>query len=444
MANLRKSPSLVLRILALAVPALLLSGCTKNYFDAGTYDDVLEESFPVSGVYTGHSWTTISSNNINITLDKTSDADYGVYIYDADPEASSEVTELLCVTLPGISSISAAYSYESLYDVVFVVVDSAGYIVNKEEIMPAIKSNITLGSSISNPKKFNSDVNIFSWRYCFEDCFPSYSIDYDYNDIVLTMCKYYDSEVPEIVYLSVSLDAVGSQKGPLQAALHLNGIKPSEIASIKAEKKFEFYDLLQSNINDEDEGYTLARNGDVVIPLFNDAHVAMLTGGEAIGGTGVIARKYINTVGSASSDNILNNSDSYTTTTAKSAVFKITFNSEASAWKLTANNVDAFIAGEYNGNFFETHCYPYKRNMTLYEYASSDGGEEFFSNPYPWGLMLPGKFKYPQEGVAIGSNKSKYVGAYNIGGYNFVNWAQDPEQSPGWYLYPLNKRVYGN
>jgi len=434
--------SFAVRIFAMAVPALLLPGCTKNYFNAEVYDTVLEESFPVSDVDQNHSWRTISSNNINISLEKVDSVDYDVCIYDADPEASSEVTELLHVTLPGTASISASYSYESLYDVVCVVVDSAGYIVNKENLMPALKSNISLGSSLSKPKKFNSDVKDFSWRYCFEDCFPSYSTDYDFNDIVLTMNKFYDSEEPSIVYLYVSLDAVGTQKGPLQAALHLNGITPSEISLFEVEKSFDFYSQLRSNINEEVAGYTIGRNGDVVIPLFNDAHVAMFGSSDAISGTGVIARKYVNTVGASTQDEITSNSDLIATESVKSAIFKITFKSESSAWKLTATNVDAFIAGEYNGNFFETHCYPYKRNMTLYEFASSEGGNDFFNNPYPWGFMLPSDFKYPQEGVAIGSNKSKYVGAYNIKGYNFASWAQDEETSPGWYRYALNNRVY--
>ena len=285
--------------------------------------------------------------------------------------------------------------------------------------------------------------DVIGYRFCYEDNFPEPG-DYDFNDVVMTITPLADTDNPNVVNLTVSLDAVGALKQDA-AALRLVGITDSELTSVECTSG-EWFDL-QSNKRGQynvdiigehlgiDNLGKVATNkitglyNDVVIPLFNDAHLAINP--EGVQQSGLVDRVFYNTTKDGVGVNVAK----------KTITLKLTFSSSEAAGRIAGDNLDAFIIEPYNSAYWEVHTYRYKANQVFVNIKNDDKEEQLQVIGYPWGIMVPDKnFRYPLEFTPIGSYKNDISGgAYS----NFASWAQNQNVCTDWYEEnPGDSKVY--
>lgn len=291
------------------------------------------------------------------------------------------------------------------------------------------------------------DIKPQSWRFCFEDNFPSPG-DYDFNDCVITVMQ------PEFtgtnqVTLTVRLDAVGGIK-QLAGALHIDGLKQNEVNVIAAVNNMDemSYELIPATQNpygayvvDPDTIYDYGRNDnpankDVVIRLFDDAHLSMARG--ATNSYGMVSRIFYNTVASWNTD--------YTDRAEvepREVVFYITVKDGVDITeKFSIDKLDIFIVESHGSIKYEVHTFPYKFLQVLKPYAGPhkyDAYMELSSKNYPWALCMDGSFKYPNEWYSISGTKMEEGEDDNYGYTDaayplFHFWAQDRNSNEDWYL----------
>ena len=437
---------------AVALIATTVS-CEKNYYDPEAQKDMYAEYFPVDSVYKYHDWKTVKSATIKITSNKSTDYNYIIKIYGSNPynsstgkSVTSTLTNYFEIQCNSKDTIESSLSYPLTTDKLYIVCDSAGYMVNviEKSINSGQASHeVTIGESdMAVKEEYNEET--FKWTYCFEDAFPSPSDSYDFNDVVLTVYKELHSD-PKIVTLHVTLRAVGSLS-QLAAAIHLSGLEKSDIQWVDVDQPFNFYQYgSYTKIHSADDGYldvseTIGKK--IVIPLFNDAHYAIISKNDTIGTTtttGSLTTGYINAVGSNSPSKY---SGAGLTMDAVEAIYTIKCRSIKAAQAITANDLDVFITTMAVGATYEVHIPPFKAQQVLYQQVSSQYESAFYGDQYTWGLLVPGEFKYPQEGIAIGyeGNDSRF-GAYTTIGHSFAEWAKDKDDATDWYEYP-NGNVY--
>ena len=275
-----------------------------------------------------------------------------------------------------------------------------------------------------------NDTN-FSMIYTFEDNYPQAG-DYDFNDVTLSVSKTKISNTS--VQLQFTLLAVGAnqQNG---AALRIKGIKAGDVKS----SKWSSYGFSSSGkLADGNWGLgtgrvslfttpsykgvldnTCATSSDqeVVAPLFNDAHYALL-------GTQTAYKTrytYNTVVGGFYS-------------APKSATLLITTNSKSAADSITAKNLDVFIT--YNKNnintHLEVHTYLWKTDATANGYVFPEE-EAALSGKAIWAICVPSTFKYPAEFVGIEK-------AYPY----FQNWASNMSVYKNWYENYYSNKVYSH
>jgi len=418
------------------IASIALTSCNHDLYDEEEYLDMLESYFPVDSIANGHDWATVTSAEVNVTLNKTEGKAYTIYVCDGDPTTESEVTVFLNTVAKGGTTLKTSVSFPDLLDNLYIICDSAGYVVNKEIVRNTWRLKTTFDESLASPEQNSASKEDFSWRFLFEDTFPAPSGSYDFNDCVITVSKLLNAADPTTVYLYVTLDAIGSVNS-MAAVMHISGLTPDNVKSIYAEQPFDFYNYssFSEKIYDAPLGYVETSSGEVAIPLFSDAHFA-LTGSL---NNGSPIQRYINTVGSSSPSAY---SGVSLECASKTAVYVLRLSSEEAAQTVTANNMDLFLVTEENGTIYETHCFPFKKNMMLYTFVGGIAASGFLGNSYPWALLVPGDFEYPQEGIAIGSTKSRYLGAYITEGHSFAEWAQHSYNATDWYLYPSNEYIY--
>jgi len=156
---------------------------------------------------------------------------------------------------------------------------------------------------------------------------------------------------------------------------------------------------------------------EAVIPLFNDAHYALL-GAQ----TAYKTRYTYNTiVGGFYS-------------VPKSATLVITTSSKSAADSITAKNLDVFIT--YNKNnintHLEVHTYLWKTDATANGYVFPEE-EAALSGKAIWAICVPSTFKYPAEFVGIEK-------AYPY----FQNWASNMSVYKNWYENYYSNKVYSH
>jgi LruC domain-containing protein len=282
----------------------------------------------------------------------------------------------------------------------------------------------------------------FGMRFCFEDNFPMEG-DYDFNDVVLTVTPVINANV---VKLTVSLDAVGATE-QIAAAIRVAGVQQWEATSISVEGEFDYTNrpIGSAKIIDSTEPILpshMNSSGNLVINLFNDAHLAMGRQaekqqlGEAMEPNGNVRRWFYNTV--ERTDALASKINGVAPVRV---TYTITLNSETAAQQFVAENLDAFIVEGYNGGYWEVHTYPFKTSQVISEYAHKDLTN--YSDNYPWAVQVPASFKYPKEWTSIGAFKSNILtGAYQTSGHSFGEWATDTSKATDWYNYPTENLVY--
>src|SRR5574344_131343 len=415
--------------------ALVLSSCTSEYFDQDAYNTIVKEAFPVENVDASHDWQTLTTSDLKVNVDQTSGETYTVSVYEQNPETNNSVTVLAEGTVANGSTYITSMIHPTVDSSFYVArINDNGYrqMKNVKLSNSTVTASFTAADSIQ--EKETNSLDYFSWRYVFEDAFPQPG-DYDFNDLVMTVTRQVDISDPTILYLTVSLDALGSTSA-MAAAIHISGLAPSSVKSVEASQKFLFYDYSGVDKIKESDDYTTAFNGDVVIPLFSDAHWAMSRGYDKVNGSP--AHYYYNTVKDATG---VSSTSSKTGDPAR-VIYTIKCTSADVIKNITSNTIDAFIITQYNGSFWETHAAPYKKHEVLYRYLNSDFQTAYTDN-FPWALKVPGNFKYPTEGTPISKYKSWVrSGAYCTSGHSFGEWAEDEDQAQDWYSYPSSDYVY--
>lgn len=437
---------------AVALMAMTVS-CEKNYYNPEKQEEMYEEYFPVDSVDKNHDWKTVKSATIKITSNKSTDYNYIIKIYGSNPynsstgkSATTTLTNYFEIQCNSKDTVESSLSYPLTTDKLYIVCDSAGYMVNviEKSINSGQASHeVTIGESdMAVKEEYNEET--FMWTYCFEDAFPSPSTSYDFNDIVLTVYKELNSDL-KVVTLHVTLRAVGTLL-PIAAAIHFSGLEKSDILWVDADQPFKFYQYGQySKIHSTGDGYldvSETIGGKIVIPLFNDAHYAIIYNSDTVSTTtttGSVTTGYVNTVGSNSPSKL---SGAGLTMPVVEGIYTIKCRSIEAAQAITANNLDVFITTMAVGATYEVHIPPFKAQQVLYQQVSSQYESAFYGDQYTWGLLVPGEFKYPQEDIAIGyeGNDSRF-GAYTTTGHSFAEWAKDKDDATDWYEYP-NGNVY--
>ena len=187
---------------------------------------------------------------------------------------------------------------------------------------------------------------------------------------------------------------------------------------------------------------TLNASGNLVINLFNDAHLAMGRQAEkhglgiAMETNGNVRRWFYNTV---ERDNALESKVNDVPPVV--VTYTLEMNSESVAQRFVAGNIDAFIVEGYNGGYWEVHTYPFKTSQVLLEYAGKD--LSYYTDNYVWAVQVPATFKYPKEWTSIGAFKNNMLtGAYQTNGHSFGEWATDKTKATDWYNYPTKGMIY--
>lgn len=293
-----------------------------------------------------------------------------------------------------------------------------------------------------NGDNFIIEDKPFGMRFCFEDNFPREG-DYDFNDAVITVTP----EIKEnVVKLTVSLDAVGASE-QIAAALRIVGVQQWQLQSISVVGDFDYTNRPISSIKIIDTQdyilpYHLNLTSDLVINLFNDAHLAMGRQaekqglGEVMMPNGNVRRWFYNTVDR--NDGLAEKINDVTPVTV---VYTLTMNSVEAAQLFVAENFDAFIVEGFNGGYWEVHTYPYKTAQVITPYGQKNMTP--YDDNYPWAVQVPGSFKYPKEWTSVGTSKESFVGgAYQTEGHSFGEWARDKNKATDWYEYPTAGMIY--
>ena len=178
-----------------------------------------------------------------------------------------------------------------------------------------------------------------------------------------------------------------------------------------------------------------ALNGNAVIGLFDDAHLAMFH----LASDGSVYRRYFNTIENPTSSN------NGATQSPITVTYYINFDDANIARNFLLTEVDPFILVQYGTsgtNFWEVHTFPYKLEETIYKYYN--GAAQSYANGYAWALAIPdGDFRYPFENQPMGMLKNSIVsGAYQTKGHSFGEWLEDYEAAQDWYTYPAEGAVY--
>ena len=237
-----------------------------------------------------------------------------------------------------------------------------------------------------------------------------------------------------VVALNVTLNAVGYLT-QIAAALRLVGYSYDDV-EITQDEKTTFVtapDRERTLIKQKDLKLK-ALNGDAVINLFDDAHLAMFH----LSADGSVYRRYFNTMENGSSTGAA-------TQSPVTVTYYIEFANEYEARNFNLGQIDPFIVVQYGqtgDHFWEIHTYPYKLTEMLFNYY--EGAAASYNNGFSWAIAIPyADFRWPLEGEPIGMRKNSIVsGAYQESGHSFGEWTLDHADAQDWYEYPAEGAVY--
>lgn len=282
--------------------------------------------------------------------------------------------------------------------------------------------------------------------YVFEDNFPLVG-DYDFNDVVLDAQLFYDREGDDEtdvnnkikkVKIYVTLAAVGASK-ELGAGLRIIGLHEADIKELKckgnADRQYfstlsgSFFANGYNNISDGHR-YTDSNEG-IVIPLFGDAHKAIL------GQSALTSRLFVNT---------LTEGISHTDLKTYEIEIELHKDRQTTTPYVTLDNLDFFIGYRYKNmeQRMEVHLYEFwQLTATGHpKYGPTPGGTMQTANldlagNNTWAICVP-NFSYPKEYINISDRENKDDCAYPL----FIGWACDRNTNQDWYMRPNKKNIY--
>ena len=354
-----------------------------------------------------------------------------VQILSGNPYEDTGVEVLAEAYTTSAISKQMTYIVPSILRTVYAVVRDADDNILRITSASTNSSNISFGTGEPTGTPYTiSPQRIF---YCYEADYPNPG-DWDYNDIVFSVTKELTDD-ENVVALNVTLNAVGYLT-QIAAALRLVGY-PYDDVEITQDEKTTF-------VTAPDHGRTLikqkdlklkALNGDAVINLFDDAHLAMFH----LSADGSVYRRYFNTMENGSS------STSAATQSPVTVTYYIEFANEYEARNFNLGQIDPFIVVQYGqtgDHFWEIHTYPYKLTEMLFNYY--EGAAASYNNGFSWAIAIPYKdFRWPLEEEPIGMRKNSIVsGAYQESGHSFGEWTLDHADAQDWYEYPAEGGVY--
>lgn len=421
-------------ILIVAAITSAVTACVRNDFRYYGYEDQLEGYFPVDSIEKGHTWNLIRTCT-NFVKGHVSDA-VKLQILSGNPFADSNVE--VFAEVPTTSNISRQVYYVApmAQSTIYVaVLDKNGKYLRMTMATPFMDT-IELDSKVpTGTAKAVIPQKIF---YCFVADYPNPSETWDYNDVVMSVTKEILDDNTTVA-LHVSLDAVGylTQIG---AAIRLVGYSYDQYKDIISKEEgatFLRYPERERKFISKDEWQDIGKSltNEVVINLFDDAHLAMYKLAE----DGSVYRRYFNTIANPSSTN------QGAIQPAVTVTYYLKFSDEFVARSFSLNDLDPFIVVQYGTsgeNFWEVHTYPYKLAEVLYPYYN--GASQSYNNGFSWALAIPYvKFRYPLEGTTIGEYKKNIIsGAYQEKGHSFGEWILNHNNAQDWYLYPAAGAVY--
>lgn len=409
------------------ITILAVTACVRDTFRYNGYEDQLGGYFPVDSIENGHPWT-LTSTGTSFVSGNVEGASK-VQILSGDPFSDPDV-EILAEATTSSRMISLQLYYvapQILTQIYAAALDKNG---NYLRLAAASVNQKTIDLGDTQPIGTPNSTRLQRIYYCFEADYPNPG-DWDYNDLVLSATKEVNPDNPNVVELHVSLHAVGFLK-QIAAAIRLIGYQYENVTITQDSVNFVHEPHRERLFIKERDVQLKARNGDAVINLFDDAHLAIYYSSSV---DGSIYRLCFNT-----SNNGV--SQQYVTTT-----YYIDFGDEYSARKFTLAEIDPFIVvryGEVGDNFWEVHTYPYKLQEVLFGYYN--GAAATYNNGFSWALAIPyGKFRYPIEEQPMGMRKKTIItGAYQTDGHSFGEWILNHNKAQDWYLYPADGGVYEN
>ena len=423
-----KRNSTILLLIAAAL-GLSLESCNKEMFNQEIYDTIITQEFPIDPIDQTHNWEQSTRRSIIIKANASMENMEKVMVLSANPLTSSDAQ---------IMAEEAATTEGSLHTLLFAAPSSqtsfyaAVKTTDKQyAVVPFTTSNSQVSFEDKTTGTLTSDLDYYSFTYCFEENFPEPG-DYDFNDCVMRMSVMPGTKKNQ-VKLIVTLAAAGAKR-QIAAAVRLKGCNADDIESVEIEEGKAFDDGYPLTLRSIPDGSTFqqGRNGEPVIRLFEDAMWCLTR--EQPSDNGVLTRYNVNVTRQENETNkkvepvkrtyIIN--------------FKETSNATSMLQNVLTDNLDPFIVVPYNSNYWETHTYQDRLAMVLYEYHDQTAIR------ITWALCVPsGTFRWPLEGLLIGSYKNGILtGAYREFSHSFGEWAAKKENSRDWFLYPTTSEVY--
>ena len=417
-------------LLIAAALGLSLESCNKEMFDQQLYNEIITQQFPIDPIDDTHNWELSTRRSIVIKANANMENMEKVMVLSKNPLTSSDaqiMAEAEATTEGGLHTLlfAAPSSQTSFY--------AAVKTTDKQyAVVPFTTSNSQVSFEDKTTGTLTSDLDYYSFTYCFEENFPEPG-DYDFNDCVMRMSVMPGTKKNQ-VKLIVTLAAAGAKR-QIAAAVRLKGCNADDIESVEIEEGKAFDDGYPLTLRSIPDGSTFQRGRDEkqpVIRLFEDAMWCLIR--EQASDNGVLNRYYVN-VSRAESE-------TFKKADPVKRTYIINFKESSSAASMLQNiltdNLDPFIVTPYNNNYWETHTYQDRLAQVLYEYHDQT------SIHITWALGVPsGTFRWPLEGLLIGTYKNSVLtGAYREFSHSFGEWAAKKENSRDWFDYPTVSEVY--
>ena len=403
--------------------------CHKDMFNEADYNELVEQAQPVKHIQASHTWQLTTTYYITVEPGTAFSGMKRLQILSANPARGQGADILGDYPLTGNAREYVAFTAPSVLTKFYAaLVDETGtYTVTP---FSADDRNV----SFSQPTDIRAvvdehKVGLQSFSYCFEDEMPKPG-DYDYNDVVLRISQ--ERTAADQITLNVTLAAVGSL-AQVAAAIRLIGYDYDDIKSVTTVDDESFdKDVRKSAVPfiDSHEFLTRGINGEAVINLFEDAHVA--TGAYGYTSEGYIPRYKYNVSKTSGED--------YDMVSPRTVSYVITFKNPVLLDYFTLATLDPFAIVEYNGILMEEHAlFEYRTYTVLHDYSQPSSAVIL-----PWALVVPtGAFRYPLDGVNIGfASDDALFGAYMTDGHSFGQWASNSAMARDWYNYPTGNMVY--
>ena len=401
----------------------MTTGCKKDQFDPEIYHQVVTGTFPIDTIDPQHDWQLLRKATIAVTPDVSGVE--RVQILSGNPYATSGVEiieerfategQRMYIMFKAPSTMTrlwaAAVTADGRYTVVpFNITDS----------------EVTFGSSAVSSGTLHQPTHI-GYTYLFEANFPAPG-DFDFNDLVLRIRKWASS--PREIKLEVTLAAAGTQK-QVAAALHIQALDYSMVESVTIDEgdRFDNGYPLQRMLIESDKTMLKARNGDLVINLFEDAHWALKNQLLTEGTVYHVPYNTTHVPVELQSD----------TVPTKTRTFTILLAEGYNADNYALADLDPFVVEQYNSKQFEVHTYYYKFTETLWQYYG--GHQADYDDLMAWALLVPSStFRYPLEEIPLCTYRNNELfGAYNRLGHSFGEWGHDHTTATDWWQHPVGQ-----